>query len=281
MTAATSRFRLQYDGQLLELSARRDGLRTRVTLFVDGDQVGEASGIGRVLTPLPVATPATVGSTTEPNAGQSDEIGSEPPRPTVLVLSALPGTASRALLLVPREDSTDDDTDPAGSDGAQPEDDVPPGLPKGVAALAGLVAAERHPFAPPPGSFAARLLIFQRNHPRLYASRHIVLAVAKVVTALLGLAVLVRLLLQPVLDWITERLPAIDLPSIPWPDLPWPDFPWPDIDLPELAVPAWLRVIIGTAKFWLPVLIAIGVAVAETKRRRAAATREGDRDAHR
>ena len=88
---------------------------------MDGDQVGEASGIGRVLTPLPVATPATVGSTTEPNAGQSDGIGSEPPRPTVLVLSALPGTASRALLLVPREDSTDDDTDPAGSDGAQPE----------------------------------------------------------------------------------------------------------------------------------------------------------------
>lgn len=217
----------------------------------------------------------------EPNAGQSDEIGGEPPRPVVLVLSALPGTASRALLLVPREDSTDDDTDPAGSDGAQPVDDVPPGLPKGVAALAGLVAAERHTFAPPPGSFGARLLIFQRSHPRLYASRHIVLAVAKVVTALLGLAVLVRLLLQPVLDWITERLPAIDLPSIPWPDIPWPDFPWPDIDLPELAVPAWLRVIIGTAKFWLPVLIAIGVAVAEIRRRRAAATREGDRDAHR
>ena len=102
------------------------------------------------------------------------------------------------------------------------------------------------------------------------------LAVAKVVTALLGLAVLIRLLLQPVLDWITERLPAIDLPSIPW-----PDFPWPDIDLPELAVPAWLRVIIGTAKFWLPVLIAIGVAVAEIRRRRAAATREADHDAHR
>ena len=280
MTAA-NRFRLQYDGRLLELSARRDGLRTRVTLFVDGDQVGEASGIGRVLTPLPVATPATVGSTMEPNAGQSDEIGSEPPRPSVLVLSALPGTVSRALLLVPREDSTDVDTDPAASDDAQPEDDVPLGLPKGVAGRAGLVAAERHPFAPPPGSFAARLLIFQRNHPRLYACRHIVLAVAKVVTALLGLAVLVRLLLQPVLDWITERLPDIDLPSIPWPDIPWPDFPWPDIDLPEVAVPAWLRVIIGTAKFWLPVLIAIGVAVAETRRRRAAATREGDRDAHR
>jgi hypothetical protein len=252
-----------------------------VALFVDGDQVGEASGIGRVLTPLPVATRVGAALTVKSDVEPSDEIGGEPPRPTVLVLSALPGTLSRALLLVPREDSTDDDTDPAWSDGAQPEDGVPLGLPKGVAALAGLVAAERHPFAPPPGSFAARLLIFQRNHPRLYASRHIVLAVAKVVTALLGLAVLVRLLLQPALDWIIKRLPDIDLPSLPWPDIPWPDFPWPDIDLPELAVPAWLRVIIGTAKFWLPVLIAIGVAVAETKRRRAAATREGDRDAHR
>jgi hypothetical protein len=207
VTAAANRFRLQYNGQLLELSARRDGLRTRVALFVDGDQVGEVSGIGRVLTPLPVATPATVGSMMEPKAGQSDEIGGEPPRPSVLVLSALPGTVSRALLLVPREDSTDDDTDPAASDVAQPDNETRLALLKSAAGLAGLVAAERHPFAPPPGSFAARLLIFQRNHPRLYASRHVVLAVGKVATALLGLAVLVRLLLQPVLDWITKRLP--------------------------------------------------------------------------
>jgi hypothetical protein len=40
-------------------------------------------------------------------------------------------------------------------------------------------------------------------------------------------------------------------------------------------------VIIGTGKFWLPVLIAIGVAVAEIRRRRAAAARDGNRDAHR
>ena len=46
-------------------------------------------------------------------------------------------------------------------------------------------------------------------------------------------------------------------------------------------MPVWLRVIIGTAKFWLPVLIAIGVAVAETRRRRAAAAEEKDREAHR
>jgi hypothetical protein len=55
----------------------------------------------------------------------------------------------------------------------------------------------------------------------------------------------------------------------------------PHIDLPDLALPTWLRVIIGTAKFWLPVLIAIGVAVAEVRRRRAKAARERDGDAHR
>jgi len=125
------------------------------------------------------------------------------------------------------------------------------------------------------------MLIFQRNQPRLYASRHVVLAVGKVVAALLGLAVFVRLLLQPVLEWVTDQLPDIDLPSIPWPDIRWPDLPLPDIDLPELALPVWLRVIIGTAKFWLPVVIAIGVAVAEVRRRRAKAEREGDSDAHR
>jgi hypothetical protein len=149
-----------------------------------------------------------------------------------------------------------------------------------------LTAAGRHPFEPPQGSFAARLLAWQRQHPRLYASRHVVLAVGKVAAALLGFGLLVRLLLRPVLDWISARLPDINFPSIPWPSIPWPSIPWPDIplpdiDLPDLALPTWMQVIIGTAKFWLPVLIAIGVAVAEVRRRRAKAAGEGDRDAHR
>ena len=254
MNTDGNRFRLEYNDQFLELSARRDGLRTQVALFVDGDRVGEASGLGRVVTPLPIATSATAALTVDHHSGPA-EIGSAPQRSTVLVLSVLPGTVSRALLLVPRPDATD-------------------------AGLGSLAAGERHLFVPPPGSFAARMLIFQRNHPRLYASRHVVLAVGKVAAALLGLALFVRLLLQPVLEWVTDRLPDIDLPSIPWPDIQWPDLPLPDIDLPELAVPVWLRVIIGTAKFWLPVLIAIGVAVAEVRRRRAKARRAGDSDAH-
>ena len=280
MTAGGQRFRLDYNGQLLELSARRHGVRTQVALFVDGGRVGELSGIGRVLTRLPVDLPADARSAVEPDAGSSVAAGSEPPQPTVLVLSVLPGTVSRALLLVPRPDSTDLQVDPDEDDHAQPKEAMLE-LPKGADEGAGLVAAERHPFSPPPGSFAARLLIFQRNHPRLYASRHVVLAIGNVAAALLGLGVLVRLLLQPILDWIRDRLPEIDLPSMPWPDIPWPDIPLPDIDLPELAMPSWLRVIIGTAKFWLPVLIAIGVAVAETRRRRAKAAREGNSDAHR
>ena len=280
MTDSGHRFRLGYNGQLLELSARRDGVRTQVALFVDGDQVGEASGIGRVLSQLPVASPAGARSAMEPAAGPSVAAGSEPQQPTVLVLSVLPGTVSRALLLVPRPDSTALQADPDEDDPAQP-DEAMLELPKGAAELAGLVTADRHPFSPPPGSFAARLLIFQRNHPRVYASRHVVLAVGKVAAALLGLGLLLRLLLQPVLDWIRDRLPVIDLPSIPSPDIPWPDIPLPEIDPPDLAMPSWLRVIIGTAKFWLPVLIAIGVAVAETRRRRARAAREGDSDAHR
>ena len=107
VTASAHRFRLDYEGQLLELSAQRDGLRTQVALFVDGEQVGDASGLGRVLAPLPVAAPVAASSTVKPDAGMSDGMGSEPLGPTVLVLSVLPGTVSRALLLVPRSDSTE------------------------------------------------------------------------------------------------------------------------------------------------------------------------------
>jgi hypothetical protein len=220
------------------------------------------------------ARPAVVA----PDAKASNKTGTESSQPTVLVLSVLPGTVSRALLLVPRLDSTDPAVEP---DEAQPGGKVMPTLPKGIAGLTGLAAAERHLFDPPPGSFAAQLLVFQRNHPRLYASRHVVRVIGGVAAGLLGLAAFVRLLLQPVLDQIADRLPDIDLPSIPWPDIDLPSIPWPDIDLPNLAVPSWLRVILGTAKFWLPVLIAIGVAMAEIRRRRALAAREGNRDAHR
>ncbi|HEX2299007.1 MAG TPA: hypothetical protein VHH34_10910, partial [Pseudonocardiaceae bacterium] len=88
-SAAPPRYRLEWDGALFELVARRSGLRTEVVLLRDGLPVGEGSGAGRVL--LPVAP--------EP-AGDQD--GAAPTSPSVLVLGVLPGTISRAFLLVPK-----------------------------------------------------------------------------------------------------------------------------------------------------------------------------------
>lgn len=55
MTAASRQFRLEHEFQLLELSARRDGLGTRVELSIDRRLVAEVSGVGRVLAPFPGA----------------------------------------------------------------------------------------------------------------------------------------------------------------------------------------------------------------------------------
>ena len=68
-----------------------------------------ASGFGRVVTPVPVATSVTAASTVDSHAGPA-EIDSEPLLSTVLVLSLLPGTVSRALLLVPRPDALTPDS---------------------------------------------------------------------------------------------------------------------------------------------------------------------------
>ncbi|HZG92538.1 MAG TPA: hypothetical protein VEZ42_20195, partial [Pseudonocardia sp.] len=147
----------------------------------------------------------------------------------------------------------------------------------------GLATARKRRFAPPPGTPAARLLAFERDHPRLWASRLVVLAVTKVVLGVLGVTAFIKLLLQPVLTWLRGLLPDFDLPSIPWPDIDLPEIPWPDIDLPDLpAAPGWLQALLDTAKFWGPVLAAVGLAVREVQRRRRPADRtEEDHGTHR
>jgi len=104
-----------------------------------------------------------------------------------------------------------------------------------------------------------------------------VLAVGKVLLAALGLSVFLQLIFRRVIGWIADRLLRVDLPEIPWPDidppsLPWPDFdlpsvPWPDVNLPDLALPGWLLLAMATAKYWIAILIAIGVAAREVRRR--------------
>lgn len=245
---AVGRFRVEYRGEPLELSTRREGLRTRVTLWRGGREAGEASGFGRTLLPL------------DPDAEARD--GEVLRGPTVLVLSALPGVVNRAMLLVARAEG-----DEAPGPPAAVVDDVLAALPRGMSKLAGLAAVQRYPFAPPAGSFAARLAAFATAYPRLWAARHVVLAAAKVAVGLLGLALFVQALLRPVVTWLTGLLPDWRL-DIPWPDIDLPDIPLPDIDLPDLVAPGWLLVLVATAKFWGPVLVAVVIAVVEVRRRR-------------
>jgi hypothetical protein len=114
----------------------------------------------------------------------------------------------------------------------------------------------------------------------------VLLAAGKVALALLGLWAFVQLVLRQVVSWLAGFLPEIDwpeidLPAIPWPDIDLPDIPWPDLDLPDLALPGWLLVVLATAKFWVPVLIAVGVAVTEVRRRSRRTPDPGDREAGR
>ncbi|WP_433322938.1 hypothetical protein [Spirillospora sp. CA-294931] len=117
------------------------------------------------------------------------------------------------------------------------------------------------PFDPPEGTRAEKRERLAARHPGLYASRHVALAVGKVLFPLLGLGLLVKLLL----DMIPKPDLDIDPPSLPIPDIPLPDLdiPWPDV-----SVPGWLAVILATAKFWIPILIAIGMAKNEYDRRK-------------
>ncbi|MFD0905834.1 hypothetical protein [Actinomadura sediminis] len=123
------------------------------------------------------------------------------------------------------------------------------------------------PFTPPEGTRAARREALARAHPVLYASRHVVVAAGKVLFPLLGLGVLVRMLVGLV-PWPHVDLPEVSLPDVDPPDLPLPDVPWPDIDLPDVSAPWWVQALLASAKFWGPLLIAVGVAAREVSRRK-------------
>ena len=121
-------------------------------------------------------------------------------------------------------------------------------------------------FTPPEGSRAARRERLARRYPRLYASRHVAAAVAKVLLPLLGVGLLIRIP-KPDIDLPDIDLPDVDLPDIPRPHLPKPDIDLPDISLPDLVLPGWIQAIVQSAKYWVPILVAVGIAVQEHKRR--------------
>jgi len=134
---------------------------------------------------------------------------------------------------------------------------------------------DRVPFEPPAGTRAQRLYRFQVEHPRLYAARHVVVAVTQDALAVLGLRLAIDLVPWGAIPW--PDLPSIrrvDLPSVPWPDLP-------DLPRPDWALPGWLVAVLGSRRYWLPILVAVGVAVGEIRRRaardRAAKEQQDDR----
>ncbi|GLB64888.1 hypothetical protein NCCP2495_27680 [Dietzia sp. NCCP-2495] len=81
--------------------------------------------------------------------------------------------------------------------------------------------------------------------------------------AMILLLPLLRPLFDPVIDWIAERMPDID---IPWPDISLPAIPWPDItlpaiDLPAVELPGWVEFLLEYSKVWVPLVIGVALAV--------------------
>lgn len=114
-------------------------------------------------------------------------------------------------------------------------------------------------FTPPAGSRAAKLEALAAERPALYAARHVAVAAGKLLLGLLGIGAL-----------LGGLLPRIPFPSIPSPDvsIDLPGIPWPSIDLPDVRLPGWVEAILGTAKWWGPILVAIFVAASELEKRR-------------
>lgn len=143
------------------------------------------------------------------------------------------------------------------------------------------------PYAPPPGTRAARVHAWGEAHPTLYAVRHPLLQLLGTAAAVLGIGAVVQ-------AFVSGLLPRLDLG-------------W----LPELEAQGWLRYLdpgrylapllgwvtplgdrllgwlpdveLGWAKYVVGFLVAVTVAVRETRRRRRAAhdpaddTQENDR----
>lgn len=134
--------------------------------------------------------------------------------------------------------------------------------------------AEPLPLEPRPGTRAARREAWAREHPGLYSARHAAKGVGEVLIGLVGFAFLLRLLAALLPD-ISIDLPEIDLP-LPSISIPLPQVDAPDVDLPQM--PAWIRAIAETSKYWLPIVIGLAIAAGEYDRRRRQAERR-DRQA--
>ena len=119
---------------------------------------------------------------------------------------------------------------------------------------------EEYELDPEPGTRAARIAGWGRAHPKLYASRYVITGAAQVALVFVSFAFLLALL-------PSIPLPSIDLPDLPRVDLP--DLPLPSIDLPDLpALPGWVRAVLDSKPYWLPIVIGLVLAIGELDRRK-------------
>mgnify|MGYP001030493086 CR=1 FL=1 len=127
-------------------------------------------------------------------------------------------------------------------------------------------------FDPPPGSAAEARLEAIASSPWKRVVYPVAAGVGKSgwAIAMIVLVPLIGRLLSPILDWIAERMPDID---IPWPDISLPSIPWPDIslpsiNLPEVNVPAWVEFLLEYSKVWVPLLVGVAIAVVAVRHSR-------------
>ncbi|RFS83874.1 hypothetical protein D0T12_16825 [Actinomadura spongiicola] len=250
--APAGRWTLVHDGRLLQVETERVGWNRVVRLFVDGDLAGET-------------TTDWLTATVPYGDGLSVVVGFD-------AVGYGDGQAARCDLVPSSPGEDEAGPDPAGE---SPTVSLEKGPHKGGDRGGDRggdqdAEADRVAFEPPEGTRAARREALARAHPTLYASRHVAVAVGRVLFPLLGVGLLVRALVKA-LPSPDVSLPDIDLPSVPRPDIPWPDVPWPDP--PDVSAPPWVTVILATAKFWGPILVAVGVAAREARSRKRRAGR--------
>lgn len=136
------------------------------------------------------------------------------------------------------------------------------------------------PLVPPAGSRPAAREAFQREHPVLFVLRRTAVAGIEIVIGVLGIGALLGVFLG-------SLLPRLDLSWIPKPSVPdWFRYldigywlgrlglSWPDLDIPD-----WIQGLLEQKKYWLPIVIAVLVALGELERRKKIdAARKAERD---
>lgn len=127
-------------------------------------------------------------------------------------------------------------------------------------------------FDPPPGSAAEARLAAIAASPWKRVVYPVAAGVGKsgwAIAMILLIPILGRLI-SPVIDWISERIPDLD---IPWPDITLPSMPWPDIELPsinlpEVNLPGWVEFLLEYSKVWVPLLVGVALAVVAVRHSR-------------